>query len=223
MVPTLKELTVYWVTFLILPLDCELLEGRHLYSPEKVYTIRDLAWIPTLALLLLLESFQLCDLFRGMECRRSEWEKEETGWHSSLPLAVDAEWICCCLAHPLVPWGWEEWKLRSLWRLGLVGSRSFLCLVNAYSLGCKLTARTRLGLWALSSGLWIPGMRLSKVRTKVKRKWWNSLSGQNAIISPRTAKFLGTRRWFDCAYVIGCICKWQSFSQVSQRGGVGCL
>lgn len=41
MVPTLKELTVYWVAFLILPLDCELLEGRHLYSSETVYTIQN--------------------------------------------------------------------------------------------------------------------------------------------------------------------------------------
>lgn len=58
---------------------------------------------------------------------------------------------CCCLPHPLVPWGWEELKLRSLWRLVLVGSRSFLCLVNSYALGCKVTARARLGLWALDS------------------------------------------------------------------------
>lgn len=105
----------------------------------------------TLTPLLLLEAFQLCDLFRGLECRKSEWEKEETGWHSFLPLTVDAQWICCCLAHPLVPWGWEELKLRSLWRLVLVGSRSFLCLVNSYALGWKLTARARLGLWALGS------------------------------------------------------------------------
>lgn len=58
--------------------------------------------------------------------------------------------ICCCLAQPLVPWRWEELRLRYLWHLVLVGSRSIPCLVNSYALGCKQTARARLGLWALN-------------------------------------------------------------------------
>lgn len=56
---------------------------------------------------------------------------------------------CCCLPHALLPWGWEELKLRSLWCLVLVGSRFFLCLVNSYALGCKVTARAQ--AWPLGS------------------------------------------------------------------------
>lgn len=53
-------------------------------------------------------------------------------------------------------------------------------------------------------------MHLAKVRTKVKRKWRNFLSGQNAILSPRATNLLGRGSWFACAPIINCICRWQS-------------
>lgn len=161
-----------------------------------------------LALLLLLWSLQLLHHLGRRKCRKIEWAKEETGWPSFLPECWHSVKFCC-LAHPLMPWNWE--KLSLSW----FSSRPILCLVNSYTICYKLIAREMLGLCHS-----IPGTHLAKVRTKVKRKWWNLLSGQHAIISPRRTSFLGRTCGFDCAYVIDCICKWHSHSHKCLKGEV---
>lgn len=115
-----------------------------------------------------------------------------------------------CLAHgsfhtPLLPSGF---KASGLGRFQPAAcSQHSVSDQVAYS-RLWTTVRASVGFWKLSS--WLPGMLLAKVRTKVKRKWRNSLSGQNAIISPRATNLLGRGSWFACARAINCICRWQS-------------
>lgn len=150
-----------------------------------------------------------------MKCRKIGWAKEETGWQSFL-----LPYCLLGLSEFLLPGsslgasGLGRVKVE-IWHLLWIRSIPILCLVNTYNLVCKLIARERLGLCPS-----VPGMHQAKVRTKVKRKWWNLLSGQNAINSPRRTKFLGRTCWFDCAYVINCICKWHSHSHKCLKGEV---
>lgn len=118
-----------------------------------------------------------------------------------------------CLS--VVPQGWEDFNRRSDWHLDLVASRSILSSDCGQVMYSKVwTGNQGQGF---SSGVWIPRMHLAKVRIKVKRKWRNFFSGQNAFISPRATN-LGRKSWFACPYVINCICKWQSPSHSGLKG-----
>lgn len=131
---------------------------------------------------------ELCDLFLSVsQCLAR-------GRHSGSRFLLSGWWEGLCT---LVPEGWGDFSL------GSASGRSLLCLLSdqVYYSDSELV-RTCVAFWILSP--WIPGMHLAKVRTKVKGKWRNFLSGQNAITSSRATNLLG-RSWVVCAY--NCICK----------------
>lgn len=134
---------------------------------------------------------ELCNLFLSVsQCLAC-------GRHSGSRLLLSGWWEGLCT---LVPEGWGDFSLGN-WETG----RSLLCLLSdQVSYSDSELVRICVAFWILNP--WIPGMHLAKVRTKVKGKWRNFLSGQNAITSSKATNLLGRRSWVVCAY--NCICKW---------------
>ena len=109
-----------------------------------------------------------------------------------------------------MPVGWGGFQPRICsWQISSLLGQWSSCLLPAVS-----CSRDCIAFWILSP--WIPGVHLVKVRSKVKGKWWNFLSGQNAITSSRATELLGRRSWFACAY--NCIRKWLSPSHSGLKG-----
>lgn len=125
-------------------------------------------------------------------------------------------YFCCPTS--LNPQIWEDFSLVS------VASKPLLSTVSVPQFlppGYKLQSGPALG-----SGSSVPESQafvFQKSEPKSKEKWRNSLSGQNAIISPRATILLGRGRWFAGARAISCLCRWQSPSHSGLKiGGVGC-
>lgn len=124
-------------------------------------------------------------------------------------VAVQCSSAACLTANLVCGASWlGGFQLKVCLNLVLVANTSLCSSANGQVTHSRLWVSSQKHGWVLD--FWVPTLHLAKIRTKVKRKWCNFLSHQNAIISPRATNLLGRRSWFAYTWVINCICKWQN-------------